>query len=142
MKKKRFISQQRIGVIAAILMATAIGLAAIGSHIFDFHAESERSSFDTAIYLLLANAAALLAMSARSSSSSNRIIEWSQIGIVVGSVLFSGSVISNLAGLSAFASLAPVGGLLMIFSWLATAAGIARTSKRRRAKRRRPQREV
>lgn len=69
---------------------------------------------------LLFHAPALLALSLTSSRA--RLIIFSRVAILIGAILFSGSIaLTTLAGAQIRPSPMPLGGTLMIFGWLLAA---------------------
>lgn len=103
----------------AVMAAISVGLAAYGSHA---GAPEARDALQSAALFLFGHGIALAALAPRAA---RRLGWWALLGLLLGTVLFSGSVTgARLLGWSPAA--APAGGMLMILSWLAWAADAAR----------------
>jgi uncharacterized membrane protein YgdD (TMEM256/DUF423 family) len=109
-------------VIAGLMGAAGVALAAASAH-----AGSE-AKLDSAAYLLILHAAALVA----GAAALDRGLAWRPLGIAalagfaVGSLLFGGDLsLRAFAGTRLFPMAAPIGGLLLIASWLALGAAAA-----------------
>lgn len=111
-----------IGVMAGLLGAAGVAASAGGAHAM------QGGNLDTAGKMLLIHAAALLALSIPSRFS-NRLRRASALVMTVGVCLFAGDLtLRALEGLPLFPMAAPLGGLLMIASWLIAAlAAVAGT---------------
>jgi uncharacterized membrane protein YgdD (TMEM256/DUF423 family) len=105
-------------VFAGLMGAAGVALAAAAAH------AAPGQGLDSAAYLLLIHAVALLGVSAnapQSLSPTSAIVVGA--GFIVGCVLFSGDVaLRVLAGHRLFPMAAPTGGTLLIGTWLVLAA--------------------
>ena len=106
-------------VLAGLMGASGIALAAAGAH------AAPGAGLDSAAYLLLFHAAALLGGAALTQQG----LLWRplMLGVlaawVVGAALFSGDIaLRAFAGHRLFVFAAPAGGLILIAAWLALAA--------------------
>lgn len=106
-------------VLAGLLGAAGIMLAAAGAH------AATHAGLDSAAYLLLFHAAALLGGAALMQQG----LLWRPLMVavliawVVGAALFSGDIaLRAFAGHRLFAMAAPTGGVILIAAWLALAA--------------------
>lgn len=106
-------------VLAGLMGAAGVILAAAGAH------AAANAGLDSAAYMLLLHAAALLGGAALSQQG----LLWRPlllvvlIAWVVGAGLFSGDIaLRAFAGHRLFASAAPTGGIVLIAAWLALAA--------------------
>lgn len=106
-------------VLAGLMGAAGIVLAAVGAH------AAPHAGLDSAAYLLLFHAAALLGGAALTQQG----LVWRPlmfavlIAWVIGAALFSGDVaLRAFAGHRLFAFAAPTGGFILIAAWLAVAA--------------------
>ncbi len=107
---------------AGVLGAAGVALAAVAAH------RVASPVLATAATMLMIHAGAVLAIAAFSAVVQNKK-RWLGVGAVmaVGAALFSGDIALNtLAQIHAFPMAAPVGGSVLIASWLAVAvcAGI------------------
>lgn len=119
-------NQRWLTAAGALLAGTGMGLAAVGSHLLETRLEpSAMRSFETAVQFQCLNALGAIAMAwwggRQDASRLSGLTGW---GLVLGILLFSGSIYAARAGMIASAGrLAPAGGLLVILSWLVFAAG-------------------
>ncbi|MCE7032523.1 DUF423 domain-containing protein [Lysobacter sp. GX 14042] len=103
----------------AVMAALSVALAAYASHA---GAPEAREALRSAALFLFGHGIALAALAPRAARRPGR---WALLGLLLGTVLFSGSVAgARLLGWSSAA--APLGGILMIVSWLAWAVDAAR----------------
>ena len=101
---------------AALLGASGVALAAVGAHVTG---ESGAAAWQAANLMHLVHALALLGIAAFLHRGANR--GWVLAGamMVLGVFLFSGSIYrAGLLGLDGAGPLAPLGGSLLILSWL------------------------
>jgi len=105
--------------LAGLMGAGGIALAAAAAHM------APGAGLDSAAYMLLFHAAALLSGSALVQQG----VLWRPLALVVlaawvlGAVLFSGDIaLRAFAGHRLFAMAAPSGGVILIVAWLALAA--------------------
>lgn len=122
-------NQRWLTAAGALLAGTGMGLAAVGSHLLETRLEpAALRSFETAVQFQCLNALGVLAMAWWAGrQDASRLIGLTGWGLVLGILLFSGSIYAARAGVIASASrFAPAGGLLVILSWLAFAAGCLR----------------
>jgi uncharacterized membrane protein YgdD (TMEM256/DUF423 family) len=103
----------------AVLAACAVALAAYATHAVDAQARVRLSS---AAAFLLAHGIALAALAPRSR---RKLEDLALIGLLFGTVLFSGSLIAAHA-FGWPTALAPFGGMSMIAAWLLYAAAALR----------------
>lgn len=112
----------RISIVAAAFFGlTGVILGALASHALKSRLPAERlASFDTATKYQLFHALLLLGLGLLAQHAPGRwlnLATWSAIG---GIVLFSGSIyILVLGGPRWLGPITPLGGLLLIFAWLA-----------------------
>jgi uncharacterized membrane protein YgdD (TMEM256/DUF423 family) len=109
-------SFSRIAPRALLAAATLMGAAGVVFGALAAHGDSS-DNLAVASSFLLFHAPAVLALAAVAPRS--RLIHMAQIGLVLGTVLFSGTLaLDAIAGVQLNPSPAPFGGLLMIASWL------------------------
>lgn len=123
------LNQRLLTSAGALLAASGMGLAAVGSHLLAARLEpAALRSFETAVQFQCLNALGVLAMAWWAGrSGSGRILALTGWGLVSGVLLFSGSIYAARAGwLESAGSLAPAGGMLVILSWLTFALACLR----------------
>lgn len=116
---------------AALLGSSGIGLGAFGAHALKATLESRSPSglenWKTAVMYQLFHASALLALSSissRKNSISSSLVERSGKMMLVGSIMFSGSIYClclNIGPRKVMGPITPVGGLFMIGGWFTLA---------------------
>ena len=111
-------------MVAGLMGAGGVILAAAGAH------AAPNSGLDSAAYMLLFHAAALLA----GAGLAQQGLLWKPlalavlVGWVVGVALFSGDIAMRaFAGHRTFAMAAPTGGVILIVAWLALVAAALRS---------------
>lgn len=109
-------------VLAGLMGAAGITVAALGAHVY------VGAGFDAAGNILLFHAAAVLGTVAIIDRGllTYSIGLLSAAGLVLGSLLFAGDVVLPVyAGFGLFPSAAPIGGTLLIVSWVGLAVAAA-----------------
>jgi uncharacterized membrane protein YgdD (TMEM256/DUF423 family) len=104
---------------------SGVALAAIGAHAFPLESTSDRQAWQSAMLIHLVHAAVLLALAACAHRSGGaRWAFGSGLLMLVGIVLFSGSIVLRLSTGLQLPFVAPTGGicLLLAWSWLMVAA--------------------
>ena len=113
---------RRYLVIAALLGATGVAAGAFGAHALQASVSPERIAiWETAAQYHLIHAAVILALALHSQSDESR---WRlpMMGFTTGVVLFSFSLYALvLTDKTQLAMITPVGGLLLMLSWLMVA---------------------
>ena len=120
-----------------ILLAGALAglsgviLAALGSHMVPGLDElAKYKSWQAANNMHLLHAVVLLFLALLHRGSGDRMIFVSSLVILLGVVLFSGSIyLSLMASMAGATRVAPVGGLLLMLGWLLLAVHALRKSK-------------
>jgi uncharacterized membrane protein YgdD (TMEM256/DUF423 family) len=114
--------------IAGVLLALGIAAGAVGTHALRARLSPEQLDvFETAVRYHLYNALGLLGIGAIRLSHDSELLRWSGVAIVIGIVLFSGSLyLAALGAPRAIHFLPPVGGLALITGWLLFAVAIWR----------------
>jgi uncharacterized membrane protein YgdD (TMEM256/DUF423 family) len=109
-------------VIAGLLGATGVAAGAFGAHALQASVSPERIAiWDTAAQYHLIHAAVIFALALHSQADENR---WRlpMVGFTAGVVLFSFSLYALvLTDITQLAMITPVGGLLLMLSWLMVA---------------------
>ena len=109
-------------LLAGLLGATGVAAGAFGAHALQASVSLERIGiWDTAAQYHLIHAAVILALALHSQSDENR---WwlPMVGFTAGILLFSFSLYTLvLTDLAQLAMITPIGGLLLMLSWLLVA---------------------
>ncbi len=109
----------RLAASGAVLAAIAVALAAYASH--GLHGV-DQSRLQTAAVFAFGNG---LALAALAPSTTRRLGQWALFALLLGLLLFSGSLTGAVLARWP-TTLAPTGGLLMIGGWLALAVDFIR----------------
>lgn len=109
---------------AALLALSAVILAAMGSHLFDMNGMQGLWQIASNIHLF--NAAALLGLAALLARLESRLLTWGAWLIVLGTLIFCGSIYAHVITGHVVPSLTPSGGMLMMAGWLLTALAFLR----------------
>ena len=110
-------------ICAGLMGAAGVALLAASAH------AAPGATLDTAGYVLLLHAAAVLALigfAGQGWFSARGMTSYAAIGLVIGAALFAGDIAARaFLGHRLFPMAAPAGGVVMILSWLVvTAAGV------------------
>ena len=109
-------------LIAGLLGATGVAAGAFGAHALQASVSPERIDiWETAAQYHLIHAAVILALALHSQADENR---WRlpMMGFIAGVLLFSFSLYALvLTDITQLAMITPIGGLLLILSWLMVA---------------------
>ncbi|MDC0572502.1 DUF423 domain-containing protein [Luminiphilus sp.] len=107
-------------LMAGLLGATGVAAGAFGAHALDDLVTAERLSvWETAAYYHLIHSAVVLVLALQQHQA---LWRWPIMGFVIGVCLFSFSLyLLVLTGISTLAMITPIGGLLLIISWLGVA---------------------
>ena len=117
-----------IAVLGGLLGLSGVLLAALGSHAVPGMDDPENfNNWRTASLIHLTHAPALLALAALARSYASPMLRYAGSLIMLGVVLFSGSIYVMVAyGLGSTFNLAPAGGLVLMAGWLLAVIGIFR----------------
>ncbi len=112
-------------ILAALLGALGVAAGAFGSHILsDVLSPKDLSTYSTGISYLQWHAVYLLALSWMNHTHDNVWFAWARRCGLGGILIFSGSLMAlALTGISILGAIAPIGGTMLIASWLLTAWG-------------------
>ena len=100
----------------ALLSLLAVILGALGSHFVDM--QGLQGIWDTASYIHMFNAAALLGLAALLAQAALPVLKWGAWLIILGTVLFSGGIYLHVITGYQVTNLVPFGGFLMMAGWL------------------------
>lgn len=109
-------SPRAVALAGAILALSAIILAAMGSHLFDMN--GLQGIWQTASTIHLFNSAAILGLAALLVKLESRSLKWGAWVIVLGTVIFCGSIYLHVITGRTMSGVTPSGGLLMMAGWL------------------------
>lgn len=114
----------------AFLAMTGVMLGAFAAHGLKGRLDdSLMSAFQTGVQYQLWHSLALILLVLLYRHQPQPMLQWSAISILVGVVLFSGSLyMLALTGMRFFGPVTPLGGLVMIFGWLLLVIASIRSS--------------
>ena len=123
-------TDRRIFLAAALTGLSGVILAAVGSHLVPGIDEfGKYKSWQVANSMHLLHALVLLVLASRYQRTGDKVIFAAAVAILLGVVLFSGSIyLSLMASLTGATIVAPPGGLLLMLGWLLIAAHAFRQS--------------
>jgi uncharacterized membrane protein YgdD (TMEM256/DUF423 family) len=111
----------------AALGLVGVVMGAVGSHLLPGDAPTGPDLWRTALQMHLFHAAALLALSGTAPADPSPALRGGTLALLLGTVLFSGSLYLRAAGLAWLPPwVAPAGGTLLILGWLSLVAALAR----------------
>ena len=113
-----------VAFIAALLALSAVIMAAMGSHLFDMNGMQGLWQIASNIHLF--NAAALLGLAALLARLESQLLKWGAWLIVLGTLIFCGSIYLHVITGHVVPSVTPTGGLLMMAGWLLAALAFLR----------------
>jgi uncharacterized membrane protein YgdD (TMEM256/DUF423 family) len=112
-------TRRGIALIAALSGLLAVILAAAGSHILAENGAGVQKLWATALQMHMFHTIALLGIAALIQPGSPRLMSWSGVLMMLGVLLFSGSLYLRAGGFIAVPGLVtPLGGLLLMAGWL------------------------
>jgi uncharacterized membrane protein YgdD (TMEM256/DUF423 family) len=122
-------SRRGIALIAALSGLLAVILAAVGSHILAQGGVEAQKLWATALRMHMFHTVALLGLAALIQPDSPRLLPWSGILMMLGVLLFSGSLYLRAGGFVSVPGLVtPLGGLLLMAAWLTLIMNLIRKS--------------
>ncbi len=121
-------SSGRILAIAGVLLALATVFGAFGAHALKAHLSPDRLQvYETAVRYHFFHGLGLLGVGLASRTIDSSPLRWAAMLIVIGIVLFSGSLYALTFGAPRLMGIVtPVGGLALIAGWICFAAGVWR----------------
>ena len=119
-------SARLIALAASLLALSGVILAAMGSHLFDM--KGMQGIWQIASNIHLFSAAGLLGVAALLARLESRWLMWGACLIVLGSVVFCGSIYLHVITGHTFSGVAPSGGMLMMTGWLLAALAFVRNT--------------
>jgi len=122
-------SRRGIALISALSGLLAVILAAVGSHILAQDGAEAQKLWATALRMHMFHTVALLGIAALIQPDSSRLLPWSGILMMLGVLLFSGSLYLRAGGfVSVPGPVTPLGGLLLMAAWLTLIMTLIRKS--------------
>jgi len=115
-----------IALAAALLALSAVIMAAMGSHLFEMN--GLQGLWQTASNLHLFNAAGLVGLAALLAGHDSAPLKWGGWLVVLGTIVFCGSIYLHVITGRTVPAVTPTGGLLMMAGWLLTAIAFLRRS--------------
>jgi len=115
-----------IALAGTLLAFAAVLLAAMGSHLFDM--KGMQGIWRTASNIHLFNAAGLLGLAALLVNLDSATLRWGAWMIVIGTLIFCGSIYLHVITGRAIPVVTPSGGMLMMAGWLLAALAFIRRS--------------
>lgn len=119
-------SARDIALAGAVLSLTVVILAALGGHLIDMR--GLRAIWQTAQYMHMFNAAALLGLAALLYTMPSKLLQWGAWLVVSGTVIFCGSIYLHIISDYLLSGAAPAGGLLMMTGWTLVVLAFIRRS--------------
>jgi uncharacterized membrane protein YgdD (TMEM256/DUF423 family) len=122
------VNSSRTSAIAGILLALATIFGAFGAHSLKTRLSPDALQiYDTAVRYHFFHALGLLAIGLTLRFVDTRAMRWAAVLVLVGIVLFSGSLYAlTFAAPRPFGIVTPFGGLALIAGWFCFAAGVWR----------------
>jgi uncharacterized membrane protein YgdD (TMEM256/DUF423 family) len=104
---------------ASVLLAMAVAIGAFGAHGLKSHlSEAMLQTYKTGVEYHFYHALGLLLIGVLTISFPSELLKWSAIFLMVGIVLFSGSLyVLAITGIKWFGAITPLGGLSFIAGW-------------------------
>ncbi len=118
-------------------MLAGVVLGAFGAHALRGElTEQAFNAFQTGVHYQIYHGLGLLALGLSAAAMPDnrlldrRLLRWSAISMLMGIILFSGSLyLLAVTGMPLFGPVTPVGGILLITSWLLFAASILKVRR-------------
>ncbi len=119
-------SARHIALAGTLLAFSAVILAALGSHLFDMNGLQDL--WQTASIIHLFTAAAVIGLAACLASLEMGPLKWGAWLIVLGMVIFCGSIYLHVITGYTLPAVTPAGGLLMMAGWLLASVAFVKKS--------------
>jgi uncharacterized membrane protein YgdD (TMEM256/DUF423 family) len=123
---------RRLQTAGALLLAIGIAIGAVGAHVLKSRLPPDRIDvLQTAVLYQLVSGLGLLcvglALARSAATSGSRLLVAGGYLLLIGALLFSGSLYLLLAGAPRLlGAVTPLGGLCLIFGWIVVALGFLR----------------
>ena len=119
-------SARAIALAGSLLALSAVILAALGSHLIDMN--GMQGIWRTASNIHLFSAASLMGIAALLARLESTSLKWGSWLIVLGTIVFCGSIYLHVISGFTLPSVAPAGGLLMMAGWFLAMLAFLRKS--------------
>ena len=122
------VNSQRVLALAGVLLALATVFGAFGAHALKAQLTAERLQvYETGVRYHFFHALGLLGIGLTLRFADVPAVRWSAMLVIVGIVLFSGSLYALTFGAPRlFGIVTPLGGLALIVGWVCFAVGVWR----------------
>ncbi len=117
-------SARGLALAGGLLALSAVVLAAMGSHLLSMN--GLQGSWQTASNLHLFNAAGLLGLAALLARWDSAALKWGAWLVVLGTVVFCGSIYLHVISGRSLPAVTPAGGMLMMAGWLLASLAFVR----------------
>jgi uncharacterized membrane protein YgdD (TMEM256/DUF423 family) len=119
---------RRVLAVGGVLVALATIFGAFGAHALKAHLSPDKLQvYETAVRYHFFHALGLLAIGVLLRSIDSDLLRWSAVLVIVGTLLFSGSLYLLTFGAPRIMGIVtPLGGLALIAGWLLFAAAVWR----------------
>ena len=119
---------RRTLAVAGLLLALATAFGAFGAHGLKGHLQPDRLEvYETAVRYHFFNALGLLGLGLAMRIADAPFLRWTAVLVIVGVVLFSGSLYALTFGAPRWmGAVTPVGGVSLIAAWVVFAVGFLR----------------
>jgi len=122
------VDARRTLAVAGLLLALATAFGAFGAHGLKGHLQPDRLEvYETAVRYHFFNALGLLGLGLAMRIADAPFLRWTAVLVIVGVVLFSGSLYALTFGAPRWmGAVTPVGGVSLIAAWVVFAVGFLR----------------
>jgi uncharacterized membrane protein YgdD (TMEM256/DUF423 family) len=122
------VDARRTLALAGLLLALATAFGAFGAHGLKGHLQPDRLEvYETAVRYHFFNALGLLGIGLAMRTTDGSFLRWAAVLVIVGVVLFSGSLYALTFGAPRLmGAVTPVGGVSLIVAWVVFAVGFLR----------------
>lgn len=112
--------------LGALMAATGVGAGAFGAHgLRERLTPPDMAIFETAVKYWMYHAIGLCLVAMVMSRIENAYIKTSAIAMILGALVFSGTLVALvLTGHRTLGAVTPIGGVLLILSWIFLAVGV------------------
>jgi len=105
-----------VALAGTLLSLLAVFQAALGSHLVDL--KDLGDIWRTATLIHMFNAVALIGLAGLLAIRESMVLKWGAWLILLGTVIFCGSIYAHVIGGHLLRGVAPLGGLMMMAGWL------------------------
>ena len=116
-------------ILGSALGALSVAIGAFGAHALKHVLETNNrlETFETGVKYQFYHSLALILLGILMQKFDHRLFNYSGYGFFIGILIFSGSLyILSLTGITKWGAITPIGGVTLIFGWVALLIGIVR----------------